>query len=417
MGDCLNRFLAFTILVATYLTFHLNRASAVQRLVGERTAELRSANAALRESEAHTRTVVETAADGIVTLDERGIIEAYNPASEAIFGHTAADAIGRPLSFLMPFLADVLDADTSNGRAAERLLAIAGDRRETSGRHKNGEHFSVELTFNALTLDAGAKFTGWMHDITDRKQVERLKSEFISTVSHELRTPLTSINASLGLVADGITGDVGPESAELIEIARNNADRLVRLINDILDIEKIEAGRMEYRFRELPLRHLVNQAIEANRAFAAQFGVEFTVTDSAPATLVNVDADRLIQVLTNLLSNAAKFSPHGDAVDVRLSTRECAARIAITDHGAGIPLEFRDRVFQKFAQADSSDSRRKSGTGLGLSICRAIIDQMGGRIGFETEVGAGTTFYFELPVCADDTSKAAANSPPLTEVA
>ena len=232
MGDCLNRFLAFTILVATYLTFHLNRASAVQRLVGERTAELRSANAALRESEAHTRTVVETAADGIVTLDERGIIEAYNPASEAIFGHTAADAIGRPLSFLMPFLADVLDADTSNGRAAERLLAIAGDRRETSGRHKNGEHFSVELTFNALTLDAGAKFTGWMRDITDRKQVERLKSEFISTVSHELRTPLTSINASLGLVADGITGDVGPESAELIEIARNNADRLVRLIND-----------------------------------------------------------------------------------------------------------------------------------------------------------------------------------------
>ena len=174
---------------------------------------------------------------------------------------------------------------------------------------------------------------------------------------------------------------------------------------------------MEYRSRELPLRHLVNQAIEANRAFAAQFGVEFTVTDSAPATLVNVDADRLIQVLTNLLSNAAKFSSHGDAVDVRLSTRECAARIAITDHGAGIPLEFRDRVFQKFAQADSSDSRRKSGTGLGLSICRAIIDQMGGRIGFETEVGAGTTFYFELPVCADDTSKAAANSPPLTEVA
>ena len=129
------------------------------------------------------------------------------------------------------------------------------------------------------------------------------------------------------------------------------------------------------------------------------------------------DADRLIQVLTNLLSNAAKFSPDGDAVEVRISARTGAVRIAVTDHGAGIPEAFRDRMFQKFAQADSSDARRKSGTGLGLSICRAIIDQLGGRIGFETEAGPGTTFYFELPACADNKDEAVAPSPPLPEVA
>ena len=409
--------LAFTILVATYLTFHLNRARAIQRLVGERTAELRSANAAFRESEARTRTVLETAADGIVTLDERGMIEAYNPASESLFGHTAAEATGRPLSFLMPPLAEVLNGPTGTGAVGERLLAIAGDRREILGRHKSGKQFPVELTISDMTLAAGRKFTGWMRDITERKQVERLKNEFISTVSHELRTPLTSINASLGLVADGVTGDIGPEATDLVDIARRNADRLVRLINDILDIEKIESGGMEYVIAVLPLRPLVDQAVEANRAYAAQLGVDFTVTDVAPDTFVRVDADRLIQVLTNLMSNAAKFSPHGDSVEVFLSGLDGAVRVAITDHGGGIPEGFRARVFQKFAQADSSSSRRKSGTGLGLSICRAIIDQLGGRIGFETEVGAGTTFYFELPTCADHAPAPAVDASLLTEVA
>lgn len=246
--------LAFTVLVATYLTFYLNRARAIQRLVDQRTAEVRSGNAALRESEARTRTVLDTAADGIVTLDEAGIIEAYNPASETIFGHSAAEAVGQPLSFLMPPLAEVLNGPTGNGAVGECLLAIAGDRRETLGRHKTGEQFPVELTISDMTLDSGRRFTGWVRDITDHKQVERLKNEFNSTVSHELRTPLTSINASLGLVADGMTGDIGTEAADLVDIARNNADRLVRLINDILDIEKIESGRMEYSVSVLPLR-------------------------------------------------------------------------------------------------------------------------------------------------------------------
>ena len=227
--------LAFTVLVATYLAFHLNRARAIQRLVDQRTAEVRAGNAALRESEARTQTVLDTAADGIVTLDHRGIIEAYNPASESIFGHTAAEATGHPLSLLMPPLAEALERNGASGAVEERLLAIAGDRRETTGRHKDGEQFPVEPTVSEMPLDAGRKFTGWIRDITDRKQVERLKNEFISTVSHELRTPLTSINASLGLVADGVTGEIGSEAAELVKIARNNADRLVRLINDILE--------------------------------------------------------------------------------------------------------------------------------------------------------------------------------------
>lgn len=236
-----------------------------------------------------------------------------------------------------------------------------------------------------------------VRDITERKKVERLKNEFVSIVSHELRTPLTSVRGSLSLILGGIAGEIPPDAKALVDIAYKNSERLILLINDILDIEKIESGKMDFNMKPLELMPLVEQAIEANRAYAEQLGVQLVVDGALPDVKVNVDRDRLIQVLTNLLSNAAKFSPHNGTVVVSVSRLAQAIRVTVSDRGSGIPEEFRPRIFQKFAQADSSATRQKGGTGLGLSISKAIIQKLGGQMGFETEINVGTSFYFELP--------------------
>jgi Amt family ammonium transporter len=229
------------------------------------------------------------------------------------------------------------------------------------------------------------------------EEADRIKNDFISTVSHELRTPLTSINASLGLMADGVAGELPSESRELVRIARENSDRLVRLITDILDIDRIESGRLEYDLRAIEIGKLLEQTIEAHRAFAGEQMVLLVLNDEAAGARVRADADRLVQVVTNLLSNALKFSPEGAPVEVSTARREGMIRVSVRDQGPGLPPSFHDLVFEKFTQADTSDRRRLGGTGLGLSICRAIIEDLGGRIDFETGAGAGTTFFFDLP--------------------
>ncbi len=251
-----------------------------------------------------------------------------------------------------------------------------------------------------VTLDALGNVTGisgTLNDITERKKVERMKNEFVSTVSHELRTPLTSILGSLGLVINGVAGEIPSSAKAMLDIAHKNSQRLVRLINDILDIEKIESGKMAFNLQPLELMPLVEQAIAANQAYGEQFGVKFTLENTLVGVKVNADSDRLMQVLTNLLSNAAKFSPPNYTVVISVARHKRAIRVAIADRGCGIPPGFRNRIFQKFAQADSSDSRQKGGTGLGLSICKAIVEKHHGQIGFATETNAGTTFYFDLP--------------------
>ncbi len=236
-------------------------------------------------------------------------------------------------------------------------------------------------------------------DITERKRVERFKNEFVSIVSHELRTPLTSIRGSLGLVVGAMAADLPPRTRSMIEIAHKNSERLVSLVNDILDIDKIESGKMVFDLKPANLVALAEHAIDANRAFGEQFGVSFCLhhPDTDTDMQVNIDSNRIMQVFTNLLSNAAKFSPQGSSVEVRVRRAGTGVRVEVQDHGPGIPDEFRARIFQKFAQADSSDIRKKGGTGLGLSISKAIVERHNGRIGFESNTGVGTTFFFELP--------------------
>jgi Amt family ammonium transporter len=243
-----------------------------------------------------------------------------------------------------------------------------------------------------------ARYNLVMQSLEDAaSKANRMKNEFISTVSHELRTPLTSINASLGLMADGVAGELPGDSRDLVRIARDNSDRLIRLITDILDIDKIESGKLEYDLQALELGAVVEQTVESHRALASRRQVSLVVADEAAGAWVRADADRLVQVLTNLLSNAISFSPQGATVDLSISRRDGMLRASVRDRGPGIPKYFHGQVFEKFTQADASDRRRPGGTGLGLSICRAIIEDLGGHIGFETEVGAGTTFFFDLP--------------------
>jgi PAS domain S-box-containing protein len=238
---------------------------------------------------------------------------------------------------------------------------------------------------------------GVSRDITARQEVERLKSEFIAVVSHELRTPLTSVHGSLRLLTGGAAGPLNPRAIGMIEVASRNTERLIQLINDLLDMEKIESGKLLFAPKLAEVVPIVEEAIEMNMAYAAQFSVTIALTRTLPGACVLVDSSRLIQVLTNLLSNAAKFSSAGGAVEVQIERCDDRVRISVSDHGMGIPQAFYERIFSKFAQADSSNTRQKSGTGLGLSIAKAIVEQMGGTIGFTSAVGIGSTFYVDLP--------------------
>ncbi|BBJ23618.1 hypothetical protein W01_15450 [Candidatus Nitrotoga sp. AM1P] len=269
---------------------------------------------------------------------------------------------------------------------------------EAEHRRKNQSLYPIEARLHLPAKEYPPVFVAIIQDITERKNIECMKSEFISTVSHELRTPLTSIRGALGLVAGGAAGDLPPQAKVLVDIAHKNSERLILLVNDILDMEKIEAGKMDIHCKPVELMPLLHQALEANCAYGEQFNVSYELENDVPDIMVNVDANRLMQILANLLSNAAKFSFAGDKVMVAVIVSGNRVRVAVKDHGSGIAEPFRNQIFQKFAQGDSSDSRKKGGTGLGLSITRAIVEKMGGMIGFSSEPNVLTTFFIEFPI-------------------
>ncbi|WP_339118725.1 GAF domain-containing sensor histidine kinase [Halomonas sp. BMC6] len=237
----------------------------------------------------------------------------------------------------------------------------------------------------------------WIGSALERQRVDALKSEFVSTVSHELRTPLTAITGGLKLVLGGATGELPESTHKMLSMALKNGERLALLINDLLDVEKLLAGQLNFICHPRELGVLLNAALQENQPYAEQYGVTLRLEALSKERFINVDALRFQQVMANLLSNAAKFSRlNGDVV---IFCDECDkdVRINIKDSGCGIPEEFRARIFQKFSQADASDRRVKGGTGLGLSISKAITEQMGGTIGFQSTEGEGSTFYVTFP--------------------
>lgn len=340
---------------------------------------------------------VEACPSGMMMIDRSGRIVMVNSEIEHLFGYRREELLSRPVEMLVP--ADLrpghvmLRADFTK-RPHSRSM---GKGRELVGLRKDGSEFPIEIELNAVHIREGLLILAVIVDISARKQAERLKDEFVSTVSHELRTPLTSIAASLALLTAGKAGELPPPALRLVAIAHNNGQRLVRLVNDILDIEKIESRKLVFHFKLVSAREIVEQVLEASRAYADQFGVSVRLDSGSMAGGVWADADRLAQVVTNLLSNAIKFSPRGEDVIVAVGERDDRVRITVRDHGPGIPEEFKPRVFDKFAQADASDTRQKGGTGLGLSIVKQIVSRLGGEVGFESAAGCGTLFFVELP--------------------
>ena len=283
---------------------------------------------------------------------------------------------------------------------------------ETRHRRKDGSEFPVDVLVQYMPGEGDhGLFVNIVRDLTERRRLDQMKREFVSTVSHELRTPLTSIQGALGLLGAGAVGQLPDKARRLIDIAHKNSSRLVRLINDILDIEKVEAGKMIFHMREHRLDELMEQAIAANRSFAEQYQVDLHLDNRGQNLRVRVDEDRFSQILANLISNAAKFSPPGGQVRIEVARQGGQARIQVIDRGPGIAPEVQRQLFQKFVQADSSDARSKGGTGLGLSIVKALTEQMGGRVAVQSAPGEGTRFTLDFP-CLSESGEAAASPEP-----
>lgn len=321
-------------------------------------------------------------------------VETWNAAATLATGFKANQVVGRAPRDVFPGpRGEAIERDLNRTLALGRVNTIEREP-NVNGLPTVFEMVQVPLrgadgTIERIFLSA--------RDISERKRVERLKNEFVSTVSHELRTPLTSIAGSLGLLSGGAAGPLGERARHLITIAHSNSLRLVRLINDILDIEKIEAGRMTFELKSLRVADVVGQAIGGLRSYADNFGVEVEFLGVDDDLMVYGDEDRLTQVVTNLLSNAIKFSPAEATVTVTAAREGEAVSITVRDLGPGVPESFRSRMFTKFAQADGSDSRRKGGTGLGLAIVREIVERHAGAVTYRSAPGEGAEFEVRLP--------------------
>jgi len=372
----------------------------LEQRVEERTRELERALASVQASEQRINAIVETAQDAFIAVDQRGMILDWNRAAERMFGWRRGEVVGWPLAELVlperfrASMNQALHAFRQTGR-----LAVLDQRLEREVIDRQGREFTIEMTAGLAGQGEDAFFSVFLHDISERKRVEQMKNEFISTVSHELRTPLTSIQASLAMLADGMAGELPPDALRLTTIASQSSERLVRMVNDLLDIQKIEAGHMHFEHSPQPLLPVAERALAAMEGHAQKAGVLLRRDwePGAESIAASIDADRMEQVLTNLLSNAIKFTPSGKRVTLGLAQVDGKARLSVTDEGPGIAPEFQKRMFQRFAQADGADSRTRGGTGLGLAISKAIIEEHGGAIGFTTAPQQGTRFLVELP--------------------
>ncbi|HEY4000842.1 MAG TPA: PAS domain S-box protein [Candidatus Xenobia bacterium] len=340
--------------------------------------------------------LLESAADGIYGVDAEGRCTFVNPAAVHMTGFTAEEWLGESVHILVHHSRpDGSPFPVSECPLLSRTLQGTGPIAETFWR-KDGKCFRIEL--NASPIVVGGQTTGAViifRDVGKREELDRLKDEFVSIVSHELRTPLTSMRGSLGMLSSGLMGPLNDKAARMLQIAISNTDRLIRLIGDMLDLERISAGQVGLRCDDVRVEDLLRAAVDAVAAGAdkAHVRIEMAAADRAAW----LDSDRMVQALTNLLDNAIKFSSSGSVVRLRASDVDHELRISVQDEGPGIPPDMLRRVFDRFQQVDGSDTRAKGGTGLGLAICEAIVSQHRGRIWAESAVGKGSTFCISLP--------------------
>lgn len=348
------------------------------------------------ESAARRRAIFDSTLDAIVLINPSGSVETINRSATHLFGYGETDLVRRDIAF-------IVDLAPGEGPFLDRVGLTADGlaepfRHRLTARRADGTTIPVEAALGVMPLPDGIHIVAAFRDISEREKAERIKDQFLSTVSHELRTPLTSIVGSLGLLRGGTSGDLAPAVQRLLVIAENNAHRLIRLVNDLLDIEKFESGEMSFEFAPIDLRDNAARALDAMRGMAAEKGVTLELEQGDKAVTVRADADRLTQVITNLLANATRFTPAGGSIRLLVTRRTSHAEVSVIDQGPGIDAELRGRLFTRFAQSIQAPAGTSRGTGLGLAISREIVRNHGGGIWYDPAPGGGSVFSFNLPL-------------------
>ncbi len=352
----------------------------------------------LQKAQESHHAVMESSNDAIITTNSDGLIQTWNRAACEIFKYHSSDMLGFSCE-------SILSGKSKNKFNLELELCLKkqDEKRQTNliefeGCRSNGDIFPIEVSFSSWRIQEGVFSSIVLRDITERRRTEQLKNEFVSTVSHELRTPLTAIMGSLQLIAGGIMGAIPDKVNDMLTVAINNSERLLLIINDILDMNKIESNNLSFNKERIEVKTLVEQAITDNQAYVDKNKAEIQLHETQKGRYLDVDRTRMLQVLANLISNAAKFSHENGIIKINVSVTKDKLRIAIHDNGSGVPDEFRSRIFQKFAQADSTDTRAPGGTGLGLSISKSLVENMGGTINFISKPDIETIFFVDFPL-------------------
>lgn len=364
-------------------------------------AEVQSRTAELQENVAMTQRILDSIMDGILTTDQQGFIMSANPAANRIFAANKTDQW-----LCSRNIRDLVNPATYE-QLQQTLLEVAVDAQQNTDPFEISAHtlqdqpLSLELQIAKINILNHDVYVWVVRDIAERKANERMKAEFVSTVSHELRTPLTAICGALDLIASGAFGQLNDPVTSFVNVAVSNGQRLKFLINDLLDLEKMSVGKMTFEIKEQPLAPLLASAVANHLTYSQQQQPELKIINNYPHVRIAVDAERLQQVLANLLSNAIKFSPADSCIEISVAVSQQKVRVTVTDQGMGIKESFKPAIFKRFSQADASDTKVKSGTGLGLAISRELILHMDGDMGFSSEEGKGSSFWFELPCIVD----------------
>jgi len=349
----------------------------LQSMVDEQTS-------VLKNSENKHRAILESMSDGIITLSHNFHIQEINSAITKIFGYTSRDAVNRKINFIISDIKGVkINSDVFY---------------EKQGLHKKGINFPIEITLNEMIIDNSIMYNCIVRNISERKITHRMQVEFVSNISHELRTPLTSIRGALGLLNSGVLKENPDKTEELLATAYNNTERLMNVINDLLDMQKIDAGKLNFNIKQVNLTEAMNKVMTENMIYAGQRNVNIDFIETDSNLMINVDPQRLDQIMSNLLSNAVKFSYKNTSVLISTTIKGSYAKVSVIDSGEGIPKDFFDTIFDKFTQNDASATRAKGGTGLGLAITKQMIESMAGAIDFSSIVGEGTTFNIYIPL-------------------
>ncbi len=346
----------------------------------------------IKASEARIRFIIANMPVGLVLLSLEGEIELVNSAMDEMFKYEPGELIGRQFGAVFQRKADQEALEVWE-TVKERAL---GHIHERMAEQKDGNTFPAHLSIREYDSRDGLKYMGIMLDVSERHEIERFKQEFLGVISHELRTPLTSIRGSFEMLLAGMFGDLTDDAKHVINIAEKSSTRLIRLVNDLLDMEKLESGKLDMFMEDTDANAIIETSVENVRYFAEDHGVTIV---APPIELPLVaDGERLVQVVVNLLSNAIKFSERGHSVTVSVVATDTDAEFRISDTGRGIPAEHIGKLFNRFTQVEKADATKKKGSGLGLAICKAIIEEHCGQIGVDSELGKGSTFWFRIPL-------------------